>query len=200
MAPNGSVTRLFVPLRAGDPAAVQRLWERYYPRMVGLGRKKLQGLPQRAVDEKDVAQDAFISFWKGVEDGRFPTLDDRDDLWCVLVTLTVPKAARLRRAAACVKRGGGRKPAEESQADSGEEPLLEQVLAPDPTPEEAAEMAEELQRLLAALPEDLRKVAALKMEGHSNAEIAAQLGVVKRTVTRCLQHIRAVWRDLGGDG
>jgi RNA polymerase sigma factor (sigma-70 family) len=196
MASDGSVTRLFAPFRKGDPAAVQKLWERYYPRMVGLARKKLQGTPLRDADQDDVAQAAFASFCKGVEDGRFPCLDDRDDLWAVLVTLTVRKAARLRRAA-------GRRPTlvEESPADSGEEPLLEQVLARGPTPEEAAEVAEECQRLLALLPDDklrLRDVAVAKMDGYTNAEIAEQLGWVERTVKRRLVMIRAIWTGQEG--
>jgi DNA-directed RNA polymerase specialized sigma24 family protein len=70
------------------------------------------------------------------------------------------------------------------------------VLAREPTPEEAAEMEEEFQRLLALLPEDelrLRDVAVAKMEGYSNAEIAEQLGWVERTVKRRLAMIRAIW-------
>ena len=125
MSCDGSVSRWFDPLRAGDPVAAQRLWERYFSRTVSLARKKLQGSPRRAADEEDVALLAFASFCKGVEEGRFPRLDDRDDLWRLLGTLTARKAAHLRRDEGRLKRGGGLKPDEEAPADSGEEPLLE---------------------------------------------------------------------------
>src|SRR5262245_43324907 len=58
----GSVTHWLGLLRAGDHAAAQPLWERYFSRLVGLARAKLQGLPRRAADEEDVALSAFDSF------------------------------------------------------------------------------------------------------------------------------------------
>src|SRR5262249_37084927 len=80
--------------------------------------------------------------------------------------------------------------------------LLGEVLSREPTPDFAAEVAEECQRLLAALPEDeleLRQVAGAKMEGYSNAEIAARLGWVERTVKRRLAAIRKLWAEKEGD-
>ena len=55
----------------------------------------------------------------------------------------------------------------------------------EPTPEFAAEVAEQCQRLLDDLPdEDLRRIAVWKMEGHSNEEIAAELQFATRTIER----------------
>ena len=70
MASDGSVSRWIGPLQAGDPAAVQRLWERYFHRLVGLARAKLQNAPRRAADEEDVALSAFDSFCRNAGDGR----------------------------------------------------------------------------------------------------------------------------------
>jgi len=39
----------------------------------------------------------------------------------------------------------------------------------------------------------LRSVALWKMEGHSEKEIAAQLGCAQRTVARKLRRIRILW-------
>jgi len=73
-------------------------------------------------------------------------------------------------------------------------PGLEQVLDPEPTPELAAQMAEECRRLYGCLGDDtLRTVARWKMEGHTNAEIAAKLGCVPQTVERKLRAIRRLW-------
>src|SRR4051794_22257712 len=90
-----SVTQWVQRLQAGDRAAAQRLWEGYFRRLVGLARKRLGGMPRRAADEEDVALSAFDSFCRGAEQGRFPQLEDRDDLWQVLVLLTARKAADL---------------------------------------------------------------------------------------------------------
>ena len=104
----GSVTLYIQQLKAGQQAALQKLWEGYFGRMVRLARKKLQGVPRQMADEDDAAQDAFASFYRGVERGRFPQLLDRHDLWQVLVLLTARKASNLARHARAPKRGGGR--------------------------------------------------------------------------------------------
>src|SRR3954447_6495601 len=83
----GSVTCWLDGLRLGDDAAAQWLWEGYFARLVGMARKKLRGRRPRAADEEDVALSAFDSFCRGAEAGRFPRLNDRDDLWQVLVLL-----------------------------------------------------------------------------------------------------------------
>ena len=49
------------------------------------------------------------------------------------------------------------------------------------------------------LPEDsLRLVARRKLEGYTNAEVAAELGCVEATVERKLQRIRGLWAREGG--
>src|SRR5207253_6336257 len=84
----------------------QRLWERYFRRLVGLARRKLQDTPRGAADEEDVALSAFDCFCRGAARGLFPQLADRDNLWRLLVTLTARKALQLTRRQPRPKRGG----------------------------------------------------------------------------------------------
>ena len=95
MSSSGSVSHWINLLKSGDAAAIQRLWEAYFPRLVGMARKKLREAPRRAADEEDVALSAFDSFCDGVARGRFPQLTDRDDLWHILVTITARKALQM---------------------------------------------------------------------------------------------------------
>ena len=80
-------------LKAGDLAAAQPLWERYFQRLVRLARQKLRAGHRSGADAdaEDAALNVFDSFCDGVARGRFPQLDDRDDLWRLLVTITTHK-------------------------------------------------------------------------------------------------------------
>src|SRR5207244_8710236 len=129
----GSVTRWLHELVAGDQAAAQELWNRYFQRLVGLARSKLRGAPRRAADEEDVALSAFDSFCRGAEQGRFPRLDDRDNLWRLLLHITACKVSHLIDREFAAKRGGGKVRCETALAGTaGEEgaPMLAQVLGP----------------------------------------------------------------------
>jgi DNA-directed RNA polymerase specialized sigma24 family protein len=194
----GSVTLWIDRLRTGDSRAAEQLWERYFLRLVGLARCKLQGKRRGSADEEDVALSAFDSFCRGANAGRFPQLHDRDDLWHLLVAITAHKAFNLLRHEARQKRGGGAVLDEAALAgpvgEGMEERELEQILGREPSPEFALQVAEEYERLLACLDDDtLRAVALWKMEGQSNNDIAARLGCAPRTVTRKLRRIRILW-------
>jgi DNA-directed RNA polymerase specialized sigma24 family protein len=195
MSSFGSVTHWLNLLKAGDTAAAQPLWERYFRRLVGLARTKLRGAPRQAADEEDVALSAFDSFCRAAERGRFPRLDDRDDLARLLLMLTARKALNLRKYAQRQKRGGGRvvSEADLKTAGAGEESLA-QVIGPEPTPEFAAQVDEEYHRLLGLLDNDqLRQIAVAKMEGYTIEEMASRFACAPCTVVRKLQKIRASW-------
>jgi DNA-directed RNA polymerase specialized sigma24 family protein len=75
-----------------------------------------------------------------------------------------------------------------------EEPNLAEVVGSEPTPDFAAEAAEEYQRLLNLLDDpELVAVAQAKLEGYTNEEIASRRGCVAQTVTRKLRLIRSIW-------
>ncbi len=199
MPADESVSEWIAQARAGDRTAAQKLWERYYRRLVGLARKKLQGTPRRAADEEDVALSAFASFYRGAEAGRFPQLSDRHDLWRLLVTITVRKAYQLGLHEGRQKRGGGTVLDQAALArgiDSRSGLLdLEHFLDQEPTPEFASQLVEEYERLLTGLPRpELRLLAQRKMEGFTNEEIAAELGCALRSVERKLRLIRSLWK------
>jgi DNA-directed RNA polymerase specialized sigma24 family protein len=198
----GSITRYLDELREGDQAAVQPLWERYFARLVVVARGKLRRLRRSRADEdeEDAALSAFNSFCAGAAQGRFPQLADRGDLWRLLVVITARKAIAQAQRQGRKKRGAGRIVDEAMlfgrDLDGGEGSFaaLEQIAAAGPTPEFAAMMAEECQRLLGALDDDdLRQVAISRMEGYNNDEIADQLGCARRTVARRLDLIRKTW-------
>jgi DNA-directed RNA polymerase specialized sigma24 family protein len=197
---SGSVTQWLGALQGGDLGAAQPLWERYFARLVRLTQARLRtrSRPGAAEDEEDAALSAFDSFCRAATQGRFPRLDDRDDLWRLLVAITERKATDQARRARRLKRGGGRVHTEADLAAGrpADAPAgLDDLVGPEPTPAFAAEFAEEYRRLFEVLrDEDLRRIAAWKLEGHTVEEIAAQLGCARRTVARRLELIRTLWR------
>jgi DNA-directed RNA polymerase specialized sigma24 family protein len=185
-----SVTQWISALKQGDQAAAMGLWESYFRRLVGLARARLRDAPRRVADEEDVALSAFDSFCRGARMGRFPRLDDRHDLWQILVLITVRKAIDLRNYEGRRSRGMGRV---QSLTDLTREGL-EAIGGDEPTPELAAQLAEEYQRLMGQLGDpSLQSVATFKLEGYTNDEIAARLGCVTSTVERKLARIRGKW-------
>jgi RNA polymerase sigma factor (sigma-70 family) len=184
-----SITTWIGELRQGNSAAAQELWERYYAQLLQLTRSKMRGTPKRAADEEDVALSAFHSLCQSA--ARFPRLNDRNDLWQVLIMLTARKAAHERRRQQAQKRGG-------TKSGTGGEQELDAIVGAEPTPEFAAMIGEEFEILLKRLPDDgLRQIARLRLEDYNNSEIAAQLQCSERTVERRLALIRAVWEEDG---
>ena len=189
MSSDGSVTRWIAGLQEGDPVAAEQLWGRFFPRLVGLARARLRGTARLGADEEDVALSALDSFCRRAGEGQYPHLADRDDLWRLLVVITARKAIHLVRDQSRQKRGGT------AQPDSSEV-TLEGVLGREPTPEFAAQVAEEYQRLMAALADpEVQAVARMRMEGYSVEEIAAQMGYSPRSIKRKLQLIRGRWGE-----
>jgi DNA-directed RNA polymerase specialized sigma24 family protein len=204
MSSLGSVTAWIDQLKVGDEAAAHQIWASYFQRLVGLARQRLYGTARAVADEEDVVLSAFDSFFRGAQQGRFPRLSDRDDLWQLLVLITKRKTVDLVQFNGRKKRDGAATQSLEQLRGAeagGAAADLAALISADPTPDFAAQLAEETQRLFALLgSEDLRQVALWKMEGDTNREIAAKLGCVERTVERKLWLIKKLWETAAGIG
>ena len=119
MSEDGSISRWLDGLKAGDPADIQRLWDRYFHRLVGLAGNRLPRHARRDFDAEDVALSAFHSFCDRVSRGQFPALDDRNDLWRLLSTITARKAVSTIRHQTRQKRGGGQVLGESAVMEAG---------------------------------------------------------------------------------
>lgn len=178
-----SITRLIHTLKKGSKSAFGPLMELYFERLVQLARKRLQNLPGMSGYEEDIALRSFYSMCRRVQDLERPLeLDSRDDLWRLLATRTISRAIDLVRK---IKPG-----------ELVEEKEVELIITREPTPEQAAEMADECRLLLDSLNDpELRKIAVMRVEGFTNEEIADQLDCVPRTIERKLSRIRTLWKD-----
>jgi RNA polymerase sigma factor (sigma-70 family) len=197
MAP-GSITMFIQQLRHGDrkdvDVAAQKIWTRYSNALLGLARRRLATRIRRREDEEDVLQSMYKSFCIRLREGEFD-LEDRDDLWRLLVTITDRKARNVAVKHRRVKRDARREvheAAERSERDAVVSPLMG-VKAPVPTAEEAALLVEAFEERLRSLDRPLRQIALWKLEGLTNEEIADKLDCVVRSVERKLERIRKRW-------
>jgi DNA-directed RNA polymerase specialized sigma24 family protein len=195
---DASVSHWLDGLKAGDQADIERLWDRYFLKVVALARMKLPARTRREFDEEDVALSAFHSFCERAGRGEFPEVADRNDLWRLLSTITARKVTSSIRHRTRLKRGGGRVLGESAIFAGDDEggALVSQFLSREPSPEDAAAFTEGYNRLFDRLTNPtLRLIALRRLEGCSSEEIGAELDVSARTVDRKLQLIRALWEE-----
>jgi DNA-directed RNA polymerase specialized sigma24 family protein len=197
MQGDGSITRWVRDLQAGDGSAAAHLWERFFKRMKGLARSRANpGAARGLYDEEDVALSAFAGFCRALQAGAYADLQGRDELWRLLTQITLNKGRERARRESALKRGGAARPV---SLDDTNVPALDDIPAPVPSPDLLLAMTEECQRLLAVLGDrELEAVALMKLEGHTNEEIAEHFGCTRRTVQRMLALIRQAWGSLEG--
>jgi DNA-directed RNA polymerase specialized sigma24 family protein len=169
--------------------ALVALWQRFFPRLMGLATRVLADRPQRAANAEDAVQEALVSFWRRAKAGEFDAVADRDHLWKLLAQFTVFKARRQVRREAAAKRGGGRVLDEAALADADAPLALEALARQQPTADVDLTAAD----LVDQLPAELREYAVLRLLGHTTAEVAVQMHCTQRKVQRKLELVRLRW-------
>ena len=132
-------------LRQGDGEAAALIFDQYANRLIGLARRRLDGLLRQKVDPEDVVQSVFRSFFQRQADGRMQ-VGNWDSLWGMLVVITLRKCGRaveyFRAARRNVQREATPRPDREDLGPGWE------AMADDPTPSEAAMLAETVENLM----------------------------------------------------
>jgi RNA polymerase sigma-70 factor (ECF subfamily) len=172
--PMAEWTRRF---RQGDAQAAEVLFTHYARQLTRLAEQHLSRKLAARLDGEDVVQSVFRTFFRRCAAGEF-RIDTSSQLWRLLVRITVLKAhARARHHTA-----GPR----DVRAETGGADVWLSVLATEPGPEEAVTLTEQIEELLAGLPDMYAQVLELRLQGHAVADIAPRLGVSRRTVQRAL--------------
>ena len=131
----------------------------------------------------------FDSFYAAAEQGRFPDLADRDDLWRLLLRMSARKVIDKRRHDQRQRRGGDVNIHSLDHTADGES--LIQAIGDEPSPEMVLMMQESVEQFFSHLGVGyLRDLAGAKLEGYSNAELARRFECSERTIERRLHLIR----------
>src|SRR5437763_5100383 len=183
-------------LQRRDDAAAQELFGRFAHQLIALAHRHIGAGLRHKVDPEDVVQSAYKSFFVRYGGGNLEAVN-WNSLWGLLTLITVRKCAER----VAYHRAACRNAAREVSAPPGEEgaPWLE-ALSREPTPVEAAELSETVDRLLAGLDEDERPVLELSLEGYTTREISERLGRAERTVRLLREVVRKRLERMQGEG
>jgi len=188
MAGHPSFDDLMTNLRGGQNDAAAQLFQRFANRLIVLARKQLDPKILQKVDPEDVMQSVFRSFLARTAAGQLGEFNTWDNLWAILVVMTRRKCGRRTDYyhAAC------RDVRREAPAASTEAENASDVAIPDeePTPHEAAVLAETVELLLSDLQGRQREILTLSLQGYTPVEISDQLGCTERTVYRVLDRVK----------
>ncbi|QDT49132.1 RNA polymerase sigma factor [Symmachiella dynata] len=169
----------------GDEKAADEIFERYLLRLTALARSRLSNEIQTVVDPEDVVQSAYRTFFCNAGQRSY-TLSRGGDLWRLLAAITVHKVLRQVEFHQAQKRSIG---AVRSIGGSSWS-IRPEIIARDPSPEEALAIAEELEDLMRQLRPKYQVILELRLKGESVEDIAAATGRTTRTVQRVMQGIR----------
>ncbi len=187
-----SITLWFEQLRRGNPDAAAKLWDQFFDRIVSYAKRQMAGSNRRIADEEDIAANVMAALCRCAERGKLPAIENRDDLWRILLSWARHDIADHGRADRRLKRGSGQVRGDSIfKTEGGGFDRLAGVTMPADV---IYEMTEQWLLLLAKLPSDsLRCVALRRLYGFTVSEIALELDVSPRTVERKLELIRSLW-------
>jgi RNA polymerase sigma-70 factor (ECF subfamily) len=187
MDENESFSALMQELRSGQREAANAVFCRYAGQLVALARRHLDERFANKVDPEDVVQSAYRSFFVRQREGKLD-IDDWQSLWGLLTLITLRKCADRVRYFRADRRDVNR---EATAPKSVDEPQpWQNAIGREPTPDEAAILAETVERLLAGLDADERPIVELSLQGYSTEEISEQLGRASRSVRRLRERVR----------
>jgi RNA polymerase sigma factor (sigma-70 family) len=181
---HGTVTAILIAIRSGDRHAQSSMWRICHPQLRQVARQMLRPKTRAVADEDDVLVEVMCSVLQRLELGRYPEVQNRQDLFRLLHAVTVRRAINLNRHAAREKRGSTRRALNQDQLLSNVQDPRAQFLG----------RQEELAHLLSLLPEDLmRTVALMRLDGYCVTEIATMTNMSLPTIERRLRSIREIW-------
>ena len=189
-----SITRILTSTQAVDEAGAEAIWNEFLPRLLAVIESRLRDMPKRVVDRDDIAQNAMHSLFKGLQGQQFESVSNCDELWRLLVTITVRKVNRQRRRSLAAKRGGGKVRGESVFENENNAYGINQILDANSLPQSAEEILQTYREMLPTITDEASvQTLLLRMEGYSNAEIADRLKCSVSRVEQRMAKIRRTW-------
>jgi RNA polymerase sigma-70 factor (ECF subfamily) len=188
MTGHPSFDDLMVHLRDGRNDAAAQLFQRFANRLIVLARKQLDPKILQKVDPEDVMQSVFRSFLARNAAGQLGEFNTWDNLWAILVVMTRRKCGRRTDYFHAARRDVRREAPPNSTEDENGSDVG--IVDEEPTPHEAAVLAETVELLLSDLQGRQREILTLSLQGYTPVEISERLKCTERTVYRVLDRVK----------
>jgi RNA polymerase sigma-70 factor (ECF subfamily) len=171
-------------LRQGDEGAARELLDSYGDHILRVVRRRLNKKMRSKFDSVDFVQAVWASFFAKVHGNA--AFDQPEKLLAYLVNMAQNKVIdAVRQRLKTQKHNLNR----EHALDGSVAPQAAGVAARDPTPSQVAVANDEWCRLLADLPACYQSMLVLLREGHTQKDVARELGVNEKTVRRWLEKL-----------
>jgi RNA polymerase sigma-70 factor, ECF subfamily len=174
-------------LVAGDEQSMFEFWQAYAPGLERLAHSRLAPELHRRVTGEEIAQSVCRTFLRRSQQGQF-TLTGSESLWRLLCAITLTKVRQHTRFHLRKRRGLNREVSLSDDAGCEGHAMPQQATA-----EETLAFADQMAYLLSKLHDEERHIVEGKLEGKSNAQIAAQISCSERTVRRLLNRVESQW-------
>ncbi|MCR9202842.1 MAG: ECF-type sigma factor [Planctomycetaceae bacterium] len=193
----GSVTRIIRKMQRGDDDEADVLWNRFYTRLTRLVRNRLSLQNKSLADEEDVALQSLGELFKGLLEGKYPDLANRESTWSLLVTVATRNVVDEVNKEQRLKRGGGNVLRETEVGTLDETAFLDNLPSDVSAPDVQVMITECCADMLESLGDrTLQSIAVMKTAGAGNQEVARALGLSLRSVERRLKEIRTRWSSI----
>ena len=171
--------------------ASEKIWNRYFERLLRFATVRMRGMPKVVADEEDIALSVLESVCmqlRSREDGGTEYADE-SGVWSLLVLICKRKIANQY-----AYQNRGKREIARSESLFSDPGLLSELQSQQIEPAQMLEFNESMDQLFALLEKDvLKQVALAKVHGFTNSDIASQLGCSLSTVERKLRLIREIW-------
>ena len=173
---NAPVTGWLNAARQNDENAVRKLFDLFYASLVKAADRKL-GRRRVPMDGSDIANSAFNTFIRRLQQGEFCDVDNRVSIEKMLMTIAIRKAANRVRSENAKRRGGDRL---RYSVERDNDVYVKNVSTCD--------LDETLEEFAEAIPSGIREnaiqVLRLRLEAYTHSECAARMEISQRSVER----------------
>ena len=187
-----SVSEWIESMKQGDIAAYSQLWQRYYSQLITNARNMLTSrrTGKETFDEEDVLQSVFFALFKGIENGKFPNLVDRNGLWRLLIVMTERRTIGKIKHDNAQKRGGKVRIFPLYGKKTGSQLYFDIEGAPTPQPQTVEELVKTVDEMMAGCNKTEKRIVVERMIGHELNDIAARMEISTATIGRKLSYLK----------